>query len=132
MEFTVIGEVKSHFKEPHSPEEMRDKESILVIDPEYDEGLYTIEENDFLQVLFYLHQSKSYDLKAPRHHGKVRGVFASRSPRRPTPIGLSTVELLERNDNNLRVRGLDAIDGTPILDLKPYAESMDNPADNPS
>ncbi|MBM7624426.1 tRNA (N6-threonylcarbamoyladenosine(37)-N6)-methyltransferase TrmO [Sporohalobacter salinus] len=127
MSFESIGIIESKFDEPVDPEEMRKEESTIVIDSEYREGLYRIEDNDYLQVLFQFHLSDSYKLKAPRHHGKIRGVFASRSPNRPSSIGVTCVELLERNGRRLRVKGLDAVDGTPVLDLKPYAASMDNP-----
>ncbi|MCK8828394.1 tRNA (N6-threonylcarbamoyladenosine(37)-N6)-methyltransferase TrmO [Natroniella acetigena] len=127
MEFEVVGTVESKFKEPVGPDKMRQEESTIVIKPEYEEGLYRIEDNDYLQVVFQFHLSDGYKLKAPRRHGKERGVFASRSPRRPSSIGITCVELLEREGRRLKIRGLDAIGGTPVLDLKPYASVMDDP-----
>jgi len=117
-----IGYVESSFPEPEDPEKMREKESSLIVYPEYEEGLYRIEESDFLDVLFYFHKSSGYTLKGKRRGGRVKGVFASRSPYRPSPIGLSKVKLLKREKNRLRVKGLDAINGTPILDIKPSIE----------
>ncbi|MCK8817561.1 tRNA (N6-threonylcarbamoyladenosine(37)-N6)-methyltransferase TrmO [Natroniella sulfidigena] len=128
VEVESIGVVKSKFKEPVGPEEMRKHESIIEVKAEYEEGLYRIEESDYLQVIFNLHLAEGYQLKGERRYGGVKGVFASRSPRRPSPIAITTVELLERNGRKLRVKGLDAIDGTPIIDLKPYAAVMDHPA----
>ncbi len=120
-----IGTVKSEFKEPANPEKMRKSESLIVIKSEYEEGLYKIEDCQYLQVLFYLHLSDGYTLKGRRRMGKERGVFASRSPRRPNPIGITTVKLLNKDKNRLKVKGLDAIEGTPIIDLKPYSSMMD-------
>lgn len=130
MEIESIGTIKSKFDEPADPEEMQKEESTIVIKPEYEEGLYRIEDNDYLQVAFQFHLSDGYELKAPRRHGKVRGVFASRSPNRPSSIGTTCVELLERQGRKLKIKGLDAVDGTPVLDLKPYAAIMDKPNEN--
>lgn len=127
MNFESIGTIESKFDKPADPEEMQKEESTIVVKPEYEEGLYRIETNDYLQVLFQFHLSDSYSLKSSRRHGKVRGVFASRSPNRPSSIGTTCVELLERKGRRLRIKGLDAVDGTPVLDLKPYAAIMDKP-----
>lgn len=125
MRLEPIGRVQSKFEEPQDPDEMRREESVLVIDPDYAPGLEGIEESDFLQVVFYFHRSEDYELVAPRRHGSSRGVFASRSPHRPVPIGVTTVKVLACEDNQLRVKGLDALNETPVLDLKPYAATMD-------
>lgn len=121
-----IGQVRSQYDEPVGPEEMRGAESTIVVYPEYEDGLYGIESSDHLQVLFGFHLSEDYSLVGPRRNGKKRGVFASRSPNRPGSIGSTVVELLERRENELRVRGLDAVDETPVLDIKPYAEPFDS------
>ncbi len=123
-----IGFVESSFKESAPPEEMRKHQSTIVIKPELADGLYKIERNQYLQIIFYFDQSEGYNLKGPRYHGKERGVFASRSPRRPNPIGVTTVELIKVEGNKLTVDGLDALDGTPVIDIKPYADVMDKPA----
>lgn len=125
----VIGEVKSKFKETANPNEMRKHESTIIIKPEYEEGLYKIENNNYIKVIFFFHRSKDYKLKGKRCHGKIRGVFASRSPKRPSSIGVTTVELLKRNGRELRVKGLDAIEGTPVIDIKPYAAGIDVPGE---
>lgn len=125
VEIQVIGYVKSEFTSPGDPAVMREKESTIQIDPEYGEGLFRIEENEYLTVIFHFHQSDGYRLIGPRRDGQVTGVFASRSPRRPGAIGVTTVRLVERNANQLRVKGLDAIDGTPVLDIKPYVRFLD-------
>ena len=129
MEFdlTRIGTVRSDFVERADPDEMRAHESRIVVEEAFEEGLYRIEDNDYVTILFYLHESDDYTLRGPRRYGVERGTFACRSPNRPSPIGSTTVELLERDGLELRVNGLDAIDGTPVLDIKPYAPSLDRP-----
>lgn len=100
-------------------------ESQIVINPEFAEGLDGVEEFSHIVVLFWLDRPR--DKQAPlKVHPEARedmplvGVFATRAPVRPNPIGLTTVELLGRDGNVLLVRGLDAYNGTPVLDIKPY------------
>lgn len=124
-EIREIGIVHSDFKESADPYEMRKHESRITVFESFEEGLYGIEENSHILVLFHFDRSVDYTLKGPRYHGEVKGVFASRSPRRPGNVGCTVVELLERNGPELRVRGLDALDGTPVLDIKPYAPGLD-------
>lgn len=97
-------------------------ESRIILHPSLMEGLQELEEQSRILVVFQFHLSQGYELlQHPRGDTSrpKRGVFALRSPRRPNPIGVTEVELLEIRDNVLRVRGLDAVDGTPVLDLKP-------------
>ena len=83
-----------------------------------------------LEVIYWLHRSRrDLVLQVPRHYGAQRGTFALRSPARPNPIALSVVKLLEIRDNRLTVVGLDCLDGTPLLDIKPYFASTDAVAD---
>ncbi|MCI2415687.1 MAG: tRNA (N6-threonylcarbamoyladenosine(37)-N6)-methyltransferase TrmO [Candidatus Aramenus sp.] len=100
----------------------------LVVLEEYAEGLKGIEEFSHLIVLYFMHLAKE-DKLARELDGVEVGVFATRSPNRPNPIGLSVVELLSVEGNVLKVRGINAFDGTPILDIKPYDEwdSVQNP-----
>ncbi|MFP4530318.1 MAG: tRNA (N6-threonylcarbamoyladenosine(37)-N6)-methyltransferase TrmO [Halodesulfurarchaeum sp.] len=127
---TTIGHVESEFEEPAPPETMRGTRSTIVIDEEYAPGLTGIEQRGRVTVLFEFHESEGFDLVAKRHRGTDRrGVFASRSPNRPTPIGVTTAKLIEREGRRLLVEGLDAIDGTPVLDIKPYSAEMDAAAD---
>lgn len=83
-------------------------------------ALEGIERNDFIEVLYWLHRSRR-DLvrQTPKHPGGTKGTFALRSPVRPNPIGTSIARLVAVEGNVLRVRGLDCLDGTPLLDLKP-------------
>jgi tRNA-Thr(GGU) m(6)t(6)A37 methyltransferase TsaA len=120
--FKAIGYVQNGFSEPAAPEGIRDIESRIILNPGLVEGLHGLEPGGQIMVIFYFHRSEGYDLRQhPRgdRSRPKRGVFALRSPRRPNPIGVTLVDLIEIEDNVLRVRGLDAINGTPVLDLKP-------------
>lgn len=100
-------------------------EGVLKVLPEFEIGLTDIEGFSHLFVLWEFHRSQSFDLIGkPPFDDRPHGVFATRSPRRPNPIGLTVVELLRRENEKLHVRGLDMLDGTPILDIKPYLSSV--------
>lgn len=92
----------------------------IVIDPRWSNALDGIEQFEEFDVLYWLHQARR-DLvrQSPAHDGTTRGTFALRSPMRPNPIGLSRVRLIGREGSTLSVQGLDCIDGTPLIDLKP-------------
>ena len=120
--YRVIGHVKNEFDEPAAADLIRATESWIILDPVYVEGLSGLEPGQQIMVVYYFHRSKGYDLlQHPR--GDVsrppRGVFALRSSRRPNPIGVTVVNLVAIEGNVLSVRGLDAINTTPVLDLKP-------------
>jgi tRNA-Thr(GGU) m(6)t(6)A37 methyltransferase TsaA len=99
---------------------------VLKILPEFEAGLFDIEGFSHLYVIWEFDRSTDYDLIAhpPVDEGRPHGLFATRSPRRPNPIALTTVELLRRDGPDLHVRGVDMLDGTPILDIKPYLSSI--------
>ena len=103
-----------------------DAEGALEILPEFSDGLADVEGFSHLYVLWVFDRSADFDLIAhpPSDDGRPHGVFATRSPRRPNPIALSVVELLGREGARLLVRGVDMLDGTPILDIKPYLSSI--------
>ena len=124
-ELIPIGFVKNKFEKPTSPEEMKKHKSRIIIKDKFEKGLFKIEESNLLQMIFYLHLSQGYELKRERRYGGIRGVFASRSPHRPNPIGITTVKLLNKNKNELIITGLDAVNGTPVIDIKPYSKKMD-------
>jgi formylmethanofuran dehydrogenase subunit E len=131
FEFNAIGFVKSKFREAADPFKMREEESIIAIKEEYADGLYRITDAAYLEIIFCFHRSQDYELKLTNYYGEFKGVFATRSPRRPVNIGLSKVKLLKHEGNLLYVQGLDALDGTPVLDIKPYtsgyvADERDN------
>lgn len=101
--------------------------AALEVFPEYAPGLRDVERCSHLFVLYWLDRADRGMLDAkPPFDAETHGVFATRSPHRPNPIGLSVVELLERDGNTLRIRGMDCIDGTPLLDIKPYAPAIDS------
>jgi tRNA-Thr(GGU) m(6)t(6)A37 methyltransferase TsaA len=100
-------------------------EGILEILPEFEAGLKDIEGFSHLIVIWVFDRSEGFNLVGmPPSDDRPHGVFATRSPRRPNPIGLTVVELLWREGGGLRVRGLDMLDGTPILDIKPYLSNV--------
>ena len=102
-----------------------DAEGTLEILPEFEAGLADIDGFSHLFVLWMFDRSDGFDLiGVPPIDNRPHGVFATRSPRRPNPIGLTVVELLSRDGVMLRVRGVDMLDGTPVLDIKPYLSSI--------
>jgi tRNA-Thr(GGU) m(6)t(6)A37 methyltransferase TsaA len=124
-----IGFVKSPYTEtkaiPKGLGARHDAEGVLEILPDYEAGLADIEGFSHLFVLWEFHRSKGSDLVAtPPADGRPHGVFATRSPMRPNPIGLTVVTLLRRDGRRLYVRGVDMLDGTPLLDLKPYLSGV--------
>ncbi len=95
--------------------------------PQYAPALKDIEQCTHLFVIFWLHLGDRSRLTAtPPHDGKNHGVFATRSPSRPNPLALDIVELIEVNGNRLKVRGMDALDGSIVLDIKPYSAGIDS------
>lgn len=127
--FNAIGTVHSPYTAgaqiPKGKGARHDAEGVLAIRPEFASGLADIEGFSHLYVLWHFDRVDGYDLTAyPPSDDRPHGVFATRSPRRPNPIGLTVVELLGRDGTKLRVRGVDMLDGTPILDIKPYLSGI--------
>ena len=119
--YNAIGHVENAFDVPTAPDQIKAIESRIVLDPTLAKGLQGLEAGQRLMVVFYFHRSQGYELRQhPRgdRTREPRGVFTLHSPHRPNPIGVTTVELVEIAGNVLTVRGLDAINGTPVLDLK--------------
>lgn len=122
ISFAPIGRVENDFPKGTPRDTMRARESSIILDPEFVPGLKDLEKEDRILVVFQFHLSEGYELlQHPRGDPSRprRGVFALRSPRRPNAIGITEVDLLGIEGNVLRIRGLDAIHGTPILDIKP-------------
>lgn len=125
-----IGYVRSGYREtaaiPKGPGAKHEAEGVLEILPDLARGLQDVEGFSHLFVIWAFDRSEPGDvLEAwPPTDDRPHGVFATRSPQRPNPIGLTVVELLRRDGNQLHVRGLDMLDGTPILDIKPYLTSV--------
>ena len=129
FEMKPIGFVRSPYSEtsqiPRGCGTKHDAEGVLEILPEFAEGLKDIEGFSHLFVIWAFHRSEGFKLLGtPPTDDRPHGVFATRSPRRPNPIGLTVVELVQREGNRLNVRGVDMLDGTPILDIKPYLSSI--------
>jgi len=120
-QFKAIGYVENEFQEPTSPDTLRASISRIVLDPDLVEGLTGLEPGMHVLVTFVFHRTEGFDLlqhpRGDRSRPK-RGVFALHSPYRPNPIGITEVELLAIEEHILSVRGLDALNGTPVLDLK--------------
>ena len=100
-------------------------EGFVEILPEFEEGLLDVEGFSHLFVIWVFDRAGGFELTGvPPTDTRPHGVFATRSPRRPNPLGLTVVRLLGREGRRLRVAGLDMLDGTPVLDLKPYLSSV--------
>jgi tRNA-Thr(GGU) m(6)t(6)A37 methyltransferase TsaA len=124
-----IGFVSSPYKDtseiPKGLGVKHEAEGVLTILPEFETGLTDIEGFSHLFVLWEFDRSQGFELLgSPPFDNRPHGVFATRSPRRPNPIGLTVVELLRREGIELHVRGVDMLDGTSILDIKPYMSSI--------
>jgi len=138
MTLIPIGVVKSPIKEPtHERLNLMEISSEIVINENLTEALDGIEGFSHIIVLYWMHRTTRVT-RATQHlkgHPMGRtdvpeqGIFAVRTPHRPNPIGKSTIRLLERRGNILKVQGLDAIDGTPVIDIKPYIPGYDSARD---
>ena len=129
FEMKPIGFVQSRYTDttqvPKGCGAIHTAEGVLEILREYEQGLTDIEGFSHLFVIWAFHRSEGCALLGkPPTDDRPHGVFATRSPRRPNPIALTVVELLRREGPRLFVRGLDMLDGTPILDIKPYLSSV--------
>ena len=128
--FKPIGFVQSPYKEtstiPKGLGAKHEAEGVLEILREFEPGLADIEGFSHLYVIWAFDRADGFDLTAhpPSDEKRPHGVFSTRSPRRPNPIALTVVELLRRVGSSLHVRGVDMLDGTPILDIKPYLSSI--------
>lgn len=104
----------------------RSNVSEIILREDLVETLHGIEDFSHLYVIFWMHEVPKEERKTVKVHPRGRGdlpllgIFATRTPHRPNPIGLTLVELIKVNDNTLTIRGLDAYDGTPIIDIKPF------------
>jgi tRNA-Thr(GGU) m(6)t(6)A37 methyltransferase TsaA len=129
LELKPIGIIHSPYKNTRAaPYQVYKSEEISQIEvfKEFEEGLRDIEGFSHIIVIYWFHKSQGYHLlvKTP-WDDSLHGLFTTRSPHRPCPLGLTIVELVAREKNILKVKGLDAIDGTPLLDIKPYISGVD-------
>ncbi len=130
MTLTAIGIVRNGIKQPPS-QGWGEIISDIVVNSGLTEAVDNLNEFSHIIVLYWMHQVATGQLPTKVHPmGKQElplvGLFASRSPNRPNPVGKATVRLLQRRGNILKVKGLDAIDGTPVIDIKPYIPGYDS------
>jgi tRNA-Thr(GGU) m(6)t(6)A37 methyltransferase TsaA len=124
-----IGYIRSPYNDtrevPKGLGAAHEAEGTIEVLPEFEPGLTDIEGFSHLYIIWVFDRSEGSSLTAsPPSDNRSHGVFATRSPQRPNPIGLTVVELLGREGTSLRVRGIDMLDGTPVLDIKPYLSSI--------
>lgn len=109
---------------------LSDVEGRLVVEEAYRQGLKDIKAGQRIVVIFHFHQSPPFSpvflVQSPPHRGKQLGVFSICSPIRPNPIGLSVLDVVDTRDNVVYVKGVDMVDGTPILDIKPHVEAKES------
>ena len=132
-----IGVIHSPFKStaeiPRQSIYAADTRATIELREDLADGLYTLEESPYIMVLFYFHQADPCILQQRSHHDpNLRGVFATRSPARPNPIGMTIVKLIGINGNCLEIQGIDMLDGTPVLDIKPYSAGLNPPFEQPN
>jgi len=124
-----IGRIRTPWKERKDcPKNARESEAVctIALDPRWEQALVDVGSCSHLVVLYWMNRSRrDLVLQVPRHYGIGRGTFALRSPARPNPIAMSVVRLLGIEGTNLSVVGLDCLDDTPLIDLKPYFASTD-------
>lgn len=129
MDFRPIGRIRSPYTDvsqvPRGAGARHEAEGTIELLPEFAAGLTDIDGFSHLYVLWMFDRSEGYDLfSTPPTADRPHGVFSTRSPRRPNPIGLTVVRLLGHDGATLRVHGVDMLDGTPVLDIKPYLSSI--------
>ncbi len=132
LSFRPIGTIQTPFGDPAGmpiqPSGAVEVIGRVVVRPELSEALDDLDEFSHLILIYHFHRSKGYRLKVTPFMDTVeRGLFSTRAPRRPNPIGLSVVRLLKREGNVLHVQGIDVVDGTPLLDIKPFVPAFDAP-----
>ena len=131
IHFKPIGIIHTPYKKyaPFQPVEADKEDFYVEMDKEYEAGLDELSKFRYIYLLFFMdkvNKALSMKVEPPWAGGKQVGLFASRSPVRPNPIGLSIVQLLKIDGNMLFTTGLDALDGTPLLDIKPYIRELDS------
>jgi len=131
--YTPIGLIRSPFPEPKGapiqPAGARGVAGRVELRPEFGRGLRDLEGFSHLILIYHFHLARGFDLEVvPFLDQESRGLFATRAPRRPNPIGLSVVRLVRIQGSTLEVEDVDVVDGTPLLDLKPYVPGFDAPA----
>ena len=126
----LIGIIRSPFEDqanmPIQPVGASDTEGEVLVDQEFQDGLEGLEAFSHIYLIYYFHQTKRTELKVvPYMDTQPKGVFATRSPLRPAHVGISIVRLLAVEGTRLKIRGVDVLDGTPLIDIKPYIPHFD-------
>lgn len=128
-----IGRIRTPWtRREGCPKNARESDAVCTVevDPRYAAALKGVESCSHLLVLYWMDRSRrDLVVQVPRHYGEARGTFALRSPARPNPIAMSVVTLLQVSDRRVSVVGLDCLDGTPLIDIKPYFASTDSVPD---
>lgn len=136
MEFILkpIGIIHSPFSEKEqTPIQVTRSHTIGTVEvfPEFANGLKDIEDLSHIHLIYIFHQSSGYSLQVkPFLDDHEHGIFATRYPYRPNPIGISTARLISRQENILSIEGVDTLEGTPLLDIKPYVPDFDIRTEN--
>jgi len=130
IKYKPIGVIHSPFKEPKGtpiqPAGARGIDGTVEVFPEYAEGLKDIEGFSHIILMCHFHLSREWSLEVkPFMDSQLHGLFATRAPARPNPIGISTVRLVGIEENILHIQDVDIVDGTPLLDIKPYVPEFD-------
>ncbi len=130
IKYTPIGIIHSPFKKPRGipiqPSSAQGVKGTVELSPKYVRGLKDIEGFSHIILIYHFHLSKKFSLEViPYMDNKLRGVFATRAPSHPNPIGISVVHLIKIKDNILHIENIDIVDGTPLLDIKPYVPEFD-------
>ena len=129
--YKPIGLIRTPFKElslvPMQSIKARNIDGYIEIYPEYAEGLKDLEGFSHLIILFHMHKVKDFSLIVkPEISSEMRGVFSTRSPKRPNPIGFTVVKLIKIESLTISIRGVDMLDSTPLIDIKPYIPESDS------
>jgi len=129
--YKPIGTIHSPFTNlegmPIQPSAAKGIKGHIIVNEEYIEGLNDLDGFSHIYLVYHFHLSKSFKLKIiPFLDDQQRGVFSTRAPKRPNPIGLSVVRLIKIELNRIEIENIDIIDGTPLLDIKPYVSEMDD------
>ncbi len=130
IQYRPIGIIRTPFKTPDGtpiqPQGATGVDGIVEVFPEYVEGLKDLQGFSHIYLIYHFHLAKPFSLQVkPFLDDTPRGLFATRAPSRPNPIGISIVELINIEDNRLNIRDIDVVDNTPLLDIKPYVTDFD-------
>ena len=130
IKYTPIGIIHSPFKTPQGtpiqPQAAAGVKGTVEVFPEYVVGLSDLQGFSHIYLIYHFHLAKAFALQVkPFLDDTPRGLFATRAPSRPNPIGISIVELMTIENNGLNIRDIDVVDNTPLLDIKPYVPDFD-------